>query len=191
MTNKYWNGKVVCVVADEVQGMPGKAIVRIVENLCDRPHEFIADTIVDKIRIEPIITDAFKLHDHVKVTNGSMIGTIVGFEPSTNRAVVMSDKIKNYNNDRTRYSYKPNELELFDDNLFKFIPGCWYKVTYNTGTTGGTVELMSVQSVFNSDEVMLFNKQGEIMFNNIAKDASLSHLKQFNNIDKVRLLCKI
>jgi hypothetical protein len=178
MTNKFYKGKEVSVMAD-VPGRCNEVIVKVVKDFYTT--EYVADMLVNKKDLEPLVTDVFKLNDKVRRSSCGMHGYVTSFELSTNRVVVTSDKIAKYNNDRTRYAYKIDDLEIYDHDTIVLIPGCMYRINDKE-------ELLAVQSVFESTEIMFFSKDGLIKFKGLAKKASLSFLNQYYQINSIKLI---
>lgn len=64
---------------------------------------------VPKYTCYPVADEVFLVGDKV-ASAYSFTGTVTGYEEETNRVICISDKIANYSDDRTRYSYSVNEL---------------------------------------------------------------------------------
>lgn len=178
MTAKFYAGYAVLVVA-KVPGMKGKIIVKPIEDLrLYKGASLPADMLVDEKSIEPLIYDVFSHGDHVRNKNGSMVGKISGFELHTNKAVLISDKIDKYEQKRTRYVYGLEDLELVNDSTVRFVPGVWYRIN-------DKYELFAVQSVFNKDEVMLFNADGQPVYKGLPKTTNVYWLNIKHSISSV------
>lgn len=183
MTTHFYNGYEVIITA-EVPGMKNKVIVRPIKDLRLKKIGIPADMLVDKDKLEIPIYEAFKVGDHVRNKFGSMVGKISAFELHTNSAVVVSDKIGNYKDKSTRYTYHVSALELCGARDIRIVPGCWYKVN-------NTFKLLAVQSVFSEDEVMLFNKDGEIVFRGLPKHVNRDWLLLVHSIETIEMEGKV
>jgi hypothetical protein len=75
-------------------------------------------------------------------------------------------------------------LEHFDGDAIKLVIGNWYLIN-------GKEKLMAVQSVFDLDQIMMFSRDGDMIYSNIMKDSSLMHLKDFYGIKTIQRLTKI
>jgi hypothetical protein len=179
MSNKFWNGMEVTVLAN-VPGSKNRVIVRCVEDFrldVSTPSNGL-DFMASKKDLEPLIFEAFCVGEPVTSTIGTLNGRITSFEYHTNRAVVTSSAIENYRDKRTRYAYKHYELAHVDLSKIKLIPGCWYMIN-------GNLKLIAVESVFNPDEVMLFDRNGQIIFKDLPKYISNAHLETKFDIEDI------
>lgn len=160
---KYWQGRHVLVQAQ----IPGTTnmIVKVLADmrLNTQTNEVGCEFQAKAKDIEPLIKDVFPLHAHVKNKYGSMIGKISAYELATNKAVVISDKIENYQNKSTRYTYTQHELELYNADAIVLAPGCWYRTNHRN-------DYLAVQSVFEQDEIMLFDREGNMVFTGLKKE---------------------
>lgn len=89
---------------------------------------------VSKCECQPVVTTLFSLGDSIVSKIGgqsSLKGKVVGFETSTNRIICMSDKIRSYSDDRTRYAYSIEQVEKYDPNIVKFKKGDHYNLNGN------------------------------------------------------------
>lgn len=62
-----------------------------------------------KLELEPIASEVFAIGQSVR-SNHSFRGKVTGFEHEENRVVCISDKAEYYNDNRTRFSYKVEDL---------------------------------------------------------------------------------
>lgn len=182
MTFCFYSGMKVQVVDDNIPSLPSHALVRVVEDYgFEEQVRPGAEYLIKKIYLQPLVDEIFSIGDHVISKIGTLIGRIVAFEYHTNRAIVVSDRIDNYKDKRTRYAYATHEIEKYDPNKFRFVPGTWYRIN-------NQIEVMAVESVFNQSDVMLFNKEGQIIVRDVPKEASPMLLMSKFGINKIDIL---
>lgn len=100
--NAFYQGKIVKVIASYKKSF-------IVQ---EHPND--AGYQVSRKDLEAVVSEVFPLKCKIQ-SHHSLKGTVTGYEHDTNRVVVVSDKIGNYQGaqkDRTRFSYAVNELTV-------------------------------------------------------------------------------
>lgn len=178
---KFYKGYAVEVLANVCT--PNQVLIRVYDDYIGNDclkvgHEYQ----VNKLHLEDMASDVYRIGDKIESTVGSLTGDVVGFELDTNRVICRSSKIDRYEQKRTRYAYKLSELRKQVRDA-KFEPGKWYKIN-------STIELFAVQSVFNVNDVMLFSKDGYILYNGVPKKTDMDFLKKHHRIDNVQKINK-
>lgn len=176
----FYKGKMVMRTA-MVSSDPKSVIVRVLSIVDPKAtdHPVNTELYAKLAELEKPIYEVFELHANVK-TKGTMTGIIVGFEPSTNRAVVMSDKIGNYAEDRTRYSYKQWELLTHNPNAFEFVPGKFYKVN-------GKETLFCVADPTYPEDLILYDANGKAVYDSLASIVDKTGLQFSHGIQNVQV----
>lgn len=182
MTFGFYNGMKVQVVDGNIPGLPFDMLVKVVEDY-NFEEQVCPGTeyLIKKGHLQPLIYNVFSIGDHVISKIGTLIGRIVAFEYHTNRAIVISDRIDNYKDKRTRYAYAINEIEKYDPSKFRFVPGRWYRIN-------NCMDVIAVESVFRDTDVTLFNSEGKIVIRNVPKEASLMLLMSKFGITRIDIL---
>jgi hypothetical protein len=137
--------------------------------------------VVNKLDCEPLATELFAVGDSIKslLINGGLVGTITSFEQSTNRVVCVSDRIKAYHEERTRYAYKINEIEKFDPNAYTFILGSRYKIN-------NKVTVTAIEDPTEESFVLLVDNNGRIAYRDVPRNARLDGLKMIYDIFNIQ-----
>lgn len=112
----FWRGKHYKAIGQ----MPG-CLVLFSEKV-DKNAAFI----VPKREVEPLVSKLFKVGDKVRSRHWFR-GRVTALEEESNRVICVSDYNDVHTGERTRWAYKPHELELIKDDeddipKFKVIP---------------------------------------------------------------------
>lgn len=171
----YWyNKKLITKLADTNGGRD--VIVRVIENF-EEPAAVGGELYVSKSDLVPMISELFVIGDQV-ASMATLTGRITGFELETNRAIVVSTKIGNYKDDRTRYAYLAKELTKLDNNYI-FEPGKMYKIN-------GKYEVMVCVDPKDEDVIHLYNKKGKPVYMDLSTRVNKAGLAFSHGIENVQ-----
>ncbi|NLD21640.1 MAG: hypothetical protein GX664_04040 [Bacteroidales bacterium] len=180
----FYNGMKVQVIDSDLQDSNFDTIVKVVEDY--RFEEQIrpgTEYLINKGHLQPLVYDVFSIGDRVRSDIGTLTGRIVAFEYHTNRAIVVSDRIDNYKDKRTRYAYAVHEIEKYDPGKFTFVPGRWYRIN-------SYMDVMVIESAFRDTDVMLINREGKIVIHDVPKEASSKLLMSKFGIARIDILSR-
>jgi hypothetical protein len=114
-----------------------------------------------------LITDLFKVGTHVQVDN-SIKGIVTAHEHGTNKAVI---KAIHDNRQGIRIIIGSDRLSVYEPDEVRFTPGKWYIIN--------GVDVLAVESVFRpGEDVMLFNKEGKLIYRDVPKITTHKKLAQ-------------
>lgn len=174
----FYNGMKVQVIDVDKFDM----IVKVVEDYrFEKRIRPGTEYLINKNHLQPLVYDVFSIGDHVISDIGTLKGRVVAFEYHTNRAIVVSDRIDNYKDKRTRYAYAIHEIEKYDPNKFTFVLGRWYRIN-------NCMDVMAIESTFRDTDVMLINREGKIVIRDVPKEVSPTLLMSKFGIAKIGIL---
>ena len=148
-------------------------------------HEAI---MISKDACEPICSNIFKIGDKIEslLSSGknSFKGTVTGFEVTANRVVCISDKIDNYEENRTRYAYKVSEIKKYDADEWYFNTGKKYKLN------GNQVVIVALNAK-RENSVMLITEDFTVLHTDVPKVTKKSVLENYYGISSIEYLGNI
>lgn len=124
--------------------------------------------VVNVKNLKEIVSDVFPIGTAVRNKKTLQFkGFVIGYEYETNMAVCRSKAIKNYRDDRVRYSYEVGDLEVYDANKVVLEPGRSYTWNNFPGKP-----CLVVEHPYDSKFVMLVSHTGKIVFHNVPSNTS-------------------
>lgn len=171
MKKYYYNG---CAVV--VSGRPSTGnsmILEVVEVLTDRNDIVVGKELYvtgDK-KLTRLISEQFNVGDDIEVIKGSFEGTVVGYDYAKNAAVCISDRIRSYSNDRTRYSYFGSELRKKGSNIHRLEHGKTYIIDGD--------RYLAIENTNRRNTMDLLNTNFEAVYMNVPKRIRESDLEKY------------